>query len=431
MFYNGYKISIFHLRAKKKSPSIRQALDLRNRAQDQTRTDTPLPALPPQSSVSTNFTTCALVLGLQRYKLFLFFKIFFTNFAKTHCMRLHEVKTGIDDALEFYYTGRDALNALYGTIEAAETSVLLEFFIIEDDEIGQRFEKLLCAKSKAGVKVLVCYDAFGSSGTGRKFFRRMADSGVRVSKFNPFFSAYGITHLNHRNHRKLAVIDKKVSFVGGVNIADRYFTGGKYALWRDTFCRISGEATAEKLSAIFYNDFNHIYRAGGFIGEEWLMSKLSSARKSVKILTPYFAPSKELYKVLAAACMRGVEIDLMIPYRTDSNILHYCNMASVKHCLGMGMRLHLFYNGFNHSKVLIVDDNIAYVGSANMDNRSLRLDYEIMSEIGNTKYVDLLLKRFFRDLKYCQNLESEEDWKERPKRSRLYERLARLLYRFL
>ena len=146
-------------------------------------------------------------------------------------MRLHEVKTGIDDALEFYYTGRDALNALYGTIEAAETSVLLEFFIIEDDEIGQRFEKLLCAKSKAGVKVLVCYDAFGSSGTGKKFFRRMADSGVRVSKFNQFVCAYGITHLNHRNHRQLAVIDKKVSFVDGVNIVDRVFTGGNYELW--------------------------------------------------------------------------------------------------------------------------------------------------------------------------------------------------------
>lgn len=346
-------------------------------------------------------------------------------------MRLQEVKTGLTDAAEFYFTGRDSLNALYGAIESARSSVLLEFFIFEDDEVGKRFKKLLEAKADSGVKVMLCYDAIGSSGTKRRFVKEMVSHGIRVSKFNPVFTAYGLAHVNHRNHRKIAVIDKSVSFVGGVNIADRYYDGGKYALWRDTFCRISSQNTAEQLSAVFYNDFNHIYRSGGLVGEEWLKSKISHARSSVKILTPYFAPSKELYKVLAAACMRGVAIDLMIPYRTDSDILHYCNMASVKVCLEMGMSLHLFYNGFNHSKVLIIDDSLAYVGSANMDNRSLRLDYEVMAEIRGAEYVELLLKRFFRDLRYCHNLMRPEDWKERPKRSRLYERMARLLYRFL
>lgn len=346
-------------------------------------------------------------------------------------MRLQEVKAGKTDVADFYFTGRDALNALYGSIESARSSVLLEFFIFEDDETGMRFARLLEAKARAGVTVMLSYDAIGSRGVSRKFLKELAASGVRISCFNPVFSAYGIIHANHRNHRKLAVIDKSISFIGGVNVADRYYDGGKYALWRDTFCKISGTDTAERLSVIFYNDFNHIYRSGGLVGEDWLMSKISGARSSVKILTPYFTPSKEMYKVLAAACMRGVEIDLMMPYRTDSNILHYCNMASVENCLGLGMALHLFYNGFNHSKVLIVDDETAYVGSANMDNRSLRLDYEVMVEITGRESVEFLLKRFSRDLRYCRNLHNVGDWKERPKRSRLYERMARLLYKFL
>lgn len=346
-------------------------------------------------------------------------------------MRLQEVKTGQNDTVNFYFTGRDALNALYGAIESANSSVLLEFFIIDDDDSGKRFAELLEAKARSGVRVMVSYDAIGSSSTRKSFFKKMAAAGIMVSEFNPVFSVYGLGHINHRNHRKVAVIDKNISFVGGVNIADRYYDGGKYALWRDTFCRIAGEGTAEQLSALFYNDFNHIYKSGGLVGEQWLVSKISGARSSIRIVTPYFAPSKELYKVMASACMRGVSIDLMIPYRTDSNILHYCNMASIEACLEMGLSFHLFYNGFNHSKVLVVDDEIAYVGSANMDNRSLRLDYEIMAEIRNRDYVGLLLKRFSRDLKYCRNLLGPDDWKERPKRSRLYERLARLLYRFL
>ena len=247
-------------------------------------------------------------------------------------MRLQEVKAGKTDVADFYFTGRDALNALYGSIESARSSVLLEFFIFEDDETGMRFARLLEAKARAGVTVMLSYDAIGSRGVSRKFLKELAASGVRISCFNPVFSAYGIIHANHRNHRKLAVIDKSISFIGGVNVADRYYDGGKYALWRDTFCKISGTDTAERLSVIFYNDFNHIYKSGGLVGEDWLMSKISGARSSVKILTPYFTPSKEMYKVLAAACMRGVEIDLMMPYRTDSNILHYCNMASVENC---------------------------------------------------------------------------------------------------
>lgn len=345
-------------------------------------------------------------------------------------MRLQEVKSELSDTIEFYYTGRDALNALYRTLEEAKVSILLEFFIFDSDGTGKRFKDLLISKARSGLRVMVCYDSFGSIHSRKSFFKEMQLAGVRVSEFNPLFSAYGVTHFNHRNHRKFVVVDNKISFVGGVNIADRYFNGGKYALWRDTFARIDGCSLAEQLAVIFYNDFNHIYKSGGLVGEEWLKSKIASARSSVKILTPYFTPSKEMYKVLAAAVMRGVSIDLMIPYRTDSNILHYCNMSSVRHSLGIGVNVHLFYNGFNHSKVLVIDDAVAYVGSSNSDNRSLRLDYEVMAEIKTPEYVDLLLKRFVRDLKYCRNMTSVKDW-QRPKRSVVYERMARMLYRFL
>lgn len=345
-------------------------------------------------------------------------------------MRLQEVKSELSDTMEFYYTGRDALNALYRTLEEACESILMEFFIFDSDDTGTRFKDLLVSKAKAGLRVMVCYDSFGSIHSKRSFFKEMQLAGIRVSEFNPLLSPYGITHFNHRNHRKLAVIDNKISFVGGVNIADRYYTGGKYALWRDTFARIDGAGLAEQLAVIFYNDFNHIYKSGGLVGEDWLREKIAAAKSSVKILTPYFTPSKEMYKVLAAAVMRGVDIDLMIPYRTDSNILHYCNMSSVRHSLGIGVKVHLFYNGFNHSKMLVVDDSVAYVGSSNTDNRSLRLDYEVMAEIRNAEYVDLLLKRFFRDLKYCRNLYSVDAW-QRPKRSVVYERMARMLYKFL
>lgn len=345
-------------------------------------------------------------------------------------MRFQEVKTSADDKMEFFFTGREALNVLYSTLESARNSILLEFFIFNNDETGRRFGDLLAAKAASGVKVMVCYDSFGSFGSERKLFRRLRDAGVMVSCFNPLLSFYGIAHFNHRNHRKLVVVDGNVSFVGGVNIADRYYNGGDFALWRDTFTRITGAATAEKLSVMFYNDFNHIYKSGGLVGEDWLKSKLSSARRSVRIFSPYFAPSKELYKVLAVTVMRGVSVDLMLPRRTDSDILHYNNMASVGYALKIGLKVHLFYNGFNHSKMMIIDDT-AYVGSANMDNRSLRLDYELMAQVTVPEYVEYLSNRYERDLKYCRSYSSLAEWKSRPKRSRLYERMARLLYRFL
>lgn len=346
-------------------------------------------------------------------------------------MRLQEIRTSDTDKMDFYFTGRDALNALYGALESANESILLEFFIFDNDETGRRFRDLLVRKALQGLKVMVCCDSFGSIGSGSKFFRTMKNAGIRVSIFNPLFTVFGMIHFNHRNHRKLVVIDGKVSFVGGVNIADRYFYGGKYALWRDTFTKITSPSTADKLSYVFYNDFNHIYKSSALVGEEWLKAKIASAKVSVKIMTPYFAPSREMYKVIASACMRGVDVHLMIPMRTDSDILHYNNMASVKYALKIGMKVHLFYNGFNHSKVFAIDDIVAYVGSANMDNRSLRLDFEVMAEITSAQYVEMLLNRYERDIRYSRTLLSMSDWSDRTKRSVLYERLARMLYRFL
>ena len=337
-------------------------------------------------------------------------------------------------------------------IAEATESVHFQFFKFEDDQVGQQVSNLLIAKAQQGVEVRVLYDAAANWLVPHRFFRRLRDNGVMAEPFNrifPFLTPFS----NYRNHRKVVVIDGRIGYLGGMNIAERYKKGVHGGIWRDTHLRISGPAVSE-LQTTFLMDWhfaskrllcNDLYYpqidpqgpslmqiASANPSDPWrvmnqsLTMLVARSNRYVYLQSPYFLPTESLMNALCSAAQAGIDVRLMLPVRGDKGVLvPKASCSFYERALGAGVRIYLYQNGYLHAKTAVSDDTIASIGSTNIDPRSLRLSFEVNAFIYDAEVARKQRNIFLDDMKYCHALTLEE-WQRRSRIERLKESLARL-----
>ena len=350
------------------------------------------------------------------------------------------------------YTDFRAMYAdLLADLEAARHHIHFQFFKFEDDEFGHRIEEILVRKAQEGVEVRLQIDDLANL-TRRKFFRRMAQEGVMVRSFLRvrFFL---MSDTNYRNHRKNVVIDGRVGYIGGMNIAKRYAVGIRNGIWRDTHIRVAGPVVAQMQTA-FLVDWKFSSRqlldrsvyfpkvepagnllmqvaASGPMGEfrvimQAILRIFSESRSYVYVQTPYFIPNEPLGAALRNAALSGVDVRLIIPRRDDVNfIVTLAARSYIKDLLVAGVKVYLYEKGFMHAKTVVSDESVFSVGSTNFDIRSFEQNFEINAFIYDHDMAVRMREAFLHDLEGCTQVNPEE-WAKRSRLTRLGESFARL-----
>ena len=353
-----------------------------------------------------------------------------------------------------YTGGAEKFDALIADILSAREYVHLQYYIFNDDNTGRRVAEALMDRARAGVKVRVIYDHIGSLHTSSAFFRRMQREGVEIYPFFKVAFPWLATRINWRNHRKVCVIDGRVGYIGGMNVADRYVekrADGR--VWRDTHLRITGPAIAA-LQYSFAIDWNFMRkellteqaavmpRAGAEgVGMQMLtcgptsrwsevafafFKAIGNARHRIFIQTPYFLPTEALLKALQSAALSKVDVRVMIPTRSDSVILTAASKSYVSECLDAGIKIYLYDGGMLHSKTLIVDDEFCSVGSTNFDFRSFEHNFEGNLFIYSRDFNRELSATFHADMRQSRRVQRSE-WRRRPLTQKIVESVVRLL----
>lgn len=349
--------------------------------------------------------------------------------------------------------GRQTFGSIIYELENARDHIHFEFYIIEDDQIGNRIKDILIRKARAGVAVKLIYDDVGSWSLSRRYVRELTSVGVEVHSFMPVKTYAFANKVNYRLHRKIIVVDGRVGFVGGINVADRYLRGlGNHTQWRDTHLRLEGESV-RSLQAIFLMDWSFV--SGAFENQpryfpentiqqrrlvqivasgpdsDWesimqaYFSAIATARQYVYISTPYFLPNESIMTALRTAALSGVDVRILMPEKNDSWLVGMSSRSYIKELLQAGVAIYLYMKGFTHSKLMMVDDIFASVGTANMDIRSFNQDFEVNALIYNPDETIKLKQDFEEDLKYSKQLDLEE-WGSRPWHQKAQESVARI-----
>lgn len=358
------------------------------------------------------------------------------------------------NGIEFYTAFADMFQALKADIQAARHHIHLEFFQIESDPVGDELSDLLINKVQEGVEVRVIYDAAACWLVPRSFYRRMQNGGVQIKAFNPIFPILS-PFSNYRDHRKVVVIDGKIGFTGGMNIAERYLLGVRGGIWRDTHIRMIGPSVSE-LQTAFLSDWQFTRREwihddvyypvplrsdqnlliqmiSSNPTDSWRVMDLSisqtifSSRRYLYLQSPYFLPSESIRVSLHAAALSGVDVRVMIPTQPDKG--HITINASrwyVEQMLQAGVRFYFYDNGYMHSKTIVSDDQITSIGSVNIDSRSLSQAFEIDAFIYDREVALHQKQLFLDDIKFCHELDLKT-WQQRPRWDRVKESFCHLL----
>ena len=355
--------------------------------------------------------------------------------------------------IQIFTDGGSKFDSLIEDLKKAEHSINIQYYIFEDDTIGNRIKEILMERARAGVKVRLIYDHVGSFQVKNRFFDEMRKAGVEAYPFfKVTFKLFG-SRLNWRNHRKIVVIDGKIAYIGGMNVADRYITGDNYKKWRDTHLRITGPGTSALeysfavdwsfmgLPLIEMNSTGEPAAVNGQDGVQLITSgptdqwssveimfhrAIANARQRVYIQTPYFLPTEGLFKALVTASLGGVDVRIMIPVRPDSAILRYASFSYITSCLRAGIKIYLYQPGMLHAKVLIIDDEMTSVGSTNFDFRSFEHNFEANLFIYSRSFNERMTKIFLEDQSESIRV-MPADWKKRPRRKKFLESVLRLL----
>jgi cardiolipin synthase len=323
--------------------------------------------------------------------------------------------------------GASCYAALLEAIAAAKHHVHLEYYIWEPDRIGTRVRDALMAKAREGVKVRMLVDGTGSAGLPRRFIRELREAGVEFAWFNPVrFRFVRRRRIDFRTHRKIVVCDGRVGFTGGMNVADAHSSELGPDYWRDTHLRLEG-AAVWALQRIFLEDWafaterpfeltddtfppptgerRHVAQivASGPDHDHLAIHRtyftvITRATRRLWITTPYFVPDEATTAALATAALRGVDVRLLIPARGDSRLIDLAARSYVPELLAAGVRVFEYHARFIHAKTFVVDDDLAIVGSANLDNRSFLLNFEVTALLYDRGLAAELAAAFEADL---------------------------------
>lgn len=345
------------------------------------------------------------------------------------------------------------LHDMLRTIASAQHHVHVQFYIFMDDAVGRLLRDALVDKARQGVKVRLLYDDVGSWKAKNSFFRAMQQEGIEVYPFGEVKFAALTRRVNYRNHRKVVIVDGKVGYIGGMNIADRYYRGLAWGRWRDTHIRIEGMAV-NALQTSFFVDWYYASRilvsepvyfpkvkqcgdtamqiVTSYPMGEWksimqgLLQVIGQSRHYLYIQTPYFLPTEPILMALRNAALAGVDVRLMVPKRGDSLLADLASHSYYKEVMMAGVKIYEYEPGYLHAKVLIADDSFVTVGSTNMDFRSFEQNFEINAFIYDPEVVRAMKRIFMADQQQSTRIVPAE-WKQRPLWNRFWESLVRLL----
>ncbi|MCU0620212.1 MAG: cardiolipin synthase [Gemmatimonadales bacterium] len=356
------------------------------------------------------------------------------------------------NAADLLVDGEATFASLLAGIAAARTHIAAQFYIVRDDATGRRIRDALAARAREGVVVHFLYDRVGSIALPDRFLRPLREAGGHVAAFRSARGWSSRFQLNFRNHRKLMVVDGAVAWVGGHNLGDEYL-GLDPAIgpWRDTFVRVEGPA-ALGVQLVFARDW--VWGTGELPALPWqaraaasgdaevlvcpsdpsteleeaaLMYRqaLAMARRRCWIATPYFVPDSGTVTALQLAGLRGVDVRLLLTERSDNRVADLAARAYLPPMAAAGVRIFLYRGGFMHQKCFVVDDSLAGVGTANFDNRSFRLNFELTLLVRDARFVHETATMLQQDLAHAVPLDAEAE-RRRPWHHRLLVRLARL-----
>lgn len=358
------------------------------------------------------------------------------------------------NTVDILNNGEETFKSILLAISKARKYIHLEYYIIEKGELWNRLKTLLIKKAREGVEVRIIFDDVGSWTLPKKDIKEMRIVGIQIYPFLPVRMPLFTNKVNYRNHRKIVVVDGETGFIGGLNFADRYLHGlPDIGIWRDTQLKIKGEGVTS-LQIVFLTDWYFVCQELLLNKEQYLPNKrvdgnvvmqtvasgpdsdwtsiqqayftlINMAKKYVFISTPYFMPGETTLNSLKTAAMSGVEVRMMIPYRSDSRLTHWCTRSYIEELLEAGVRVFQYRNGFNHSKVIVIDGMVSSVGTANMDMRSFEQNFEVNMILYDRNVSKKLATDFLNDLKESSEI-SIQQWKFRPKRDKVKESLARL-----
>ena len=353
--------------------------------------------------------------------------------------------------MEHFTDGVQKFDSLISDIENAKHFVHLEYYIFRGDELGKRIIDALADKAAEGVEVRVLYDYMGNRTLPKNFFKRLTDAGGQAAAFPvpPFL------RINCRNHRKIAVIDGVVGYVGGFNIGMEYLGMVKrFGFWRDTHVRFEGEVVAQ-LQIRFLMDWNYSsndrieknsyyfpkYKCKEYLpaqivcsgpDTQWRNVKnsyfkmINEAEKTILIETPYFSPDDGILEALRVAALSDIDVRIIIPAHPDHPFVYWASMSYLGELLEAGVKCYQYETGFIHSKTVYIDGIVATVGTANMDIRSFGLNFEVNAFIYDPKTVRMLEEDFYNDLKECTEI-TKEWYYARSRSFRFKEALSRLV----
>ena len=341
-------------------------------------------------------------------------------------------------------------------IKHAERYIYLQYYIIKKDILFERIVKELIKKVEEGVEVRILYDAMGCRTVRKSYWKSLRKQGIQILEFFPAPLRRLHVRVNYRNHRKIAVIDGKVGYVGGYNIGKEYIDLNKrFGHWRDTHLRIDGSAVCETelrflLDWNFSSDeetfekacyFSQKYRGPGAscvqivtsgpdeetqnIRDNYLRL-IEKAKKSIYIQTPYFIPDESILNALIIAAKSGVEVNVMIPCMPDHIFVYWATYSYIGQLVVEGANCYIYEGGFLHAKGLIVDERCYCYGTANFDIRSFCLDFEINAMVFDKKEAKKMVRIFQDDLIHCKKL-TEKEYENRGLWIRFKEQISRLL----
>lgn len=353
--------------------------------------------------------------------------------------RLAELPFTTGNDVTLLIDGQATFDAIFAAIDKAASYVLVQFFIIRNDGIGRELKAKLVAKASAGVAVYLLYDEIGCHELETAYLDALRQAGVHVSAFNTTLGWRNRLQLNFRNHRKIVVVDGRTAFVGGHNVGDEYLgKSPRLGHWRDTHVRCQGPAVP-LVQLTFAEDWYWATRQTLDLDWEmrhakagnmpvlvlptgpaddidscdlFFLQAINAAKHRIWIVSPYFVPDQEITSALQLAALRGVDVRIMLPLYPDHKLVYLASFSYLTDLETLGVKFYRYVDGFLHQKVILVDDTMASVGTANCDNRSFRLNFEITIAVADPDFIGRVEAMLLDDFERCRVL-SADDYEDR------------------
>lgn len=361
----------------------------------------------------------------------------------------------VGNEVKTYINGEDKFKDLFEDIRNAKSFIHIEYYIFRYDELGKELINELRKKAEDGLEIRLLIDGMGSKAITKNIIKEIESYGIKMAVFFPGVLPHINTRINYRNHRKIVVIDGKVGYVGGFNVGNEYVNKGKqFKFWRDTHIRIRGEAVNE-LNKRFILDWDYaadenmgnmfmyfpVPEQSGDIGiqivssgpdhmEEYIknsyMKIINNAKNYVYIQTPYLVPDSPMMEALKISALSGVDVRIIVPGAPDHFFMEWMLSANIGLLIEYGIKIYRYGNGFIHSKTIVADGEVCSIGTANLDIRSFKLNFEVNAFIYN-ETVAKEQEKIFLDDQEKSKLVTKEEYDKRSKNLRIKESLIRLL----